>query len=493
MLIIVIGVLVIAIATLVIILNRIGKLIGRKTGQTVNLIILTVANCCGLLSLCIFAISRCKNSSWSSIDQGKSTGISFFHIKLFSLYLFALGYFFHCGLYAWQHSSSIPKNDLGVWYNIITIVYVFWLLVYFSLYQNTKFEKSIAINVFKLVICISIVCCWLDAFLSETSDIFYIEDDNDTLETKNLTRAEKATKETDPLFTPAMIEFSLMAINVLFFKEDDSSNEHHTKTTKTCTSFRLVFQFIIFMGVFALIAFTCTVLMSPSKDTLDDYLVYILFQLIIKGIFLIFICVCIFFIPWSCSFYINVSCFVMYVSCAGNAVYHVFYLYAYVSDSTPKDTITLGVSIAENTVSLANAGLQTIFIFMIDNPNRTTFSKCAYFRSSVKDNFVFYACSFLGMINLGLWISNSIGEMRHLEFCLPLCQAYGQFYCMILQKVILPLTIFFRFHTGLEFFKLYWEHCCQFEKHDKTKPNGSTDDSPPETISESCSNIDTHT
>lgn len=113
---------------LLIILNRTGILMERKTGETLTLSIQTVLNCIGLLALCI----RFCCVYPSSANPGHCRRITFFHITLFALYLFALGYFFHCGLHAWKNYESNPKNELGLGYNILTIfLCIFFINIFF--------------------------------------------------------------------------------------------------------------------------------------------------------------------------------------------------------------------------------------------------------------------------------------------------------------------------------------------------------------------------
>ena len=96
----------------------------KNTGETLTLSIQTALNSIGLLALCI----RFCCVYPASANPGHCRRITFFHITLFALYLFALGYFFHCGLHAWKNYESNPKNKLGLGYNILTIFYVFFFI-----------------------------------------------------------------------------------------------------------------------------------------------------------------------------------------------------------------------------------------------------------------------------------------------------------------------------------------------------------------------------
>lgn len=110
------------------------------------------------------------------------------------------------------------------------------------MYKNTEQNDSLKENMFKAAIFLSMVCCWIDAFLSESDDVFYNKDGCDMQNPNNLTKAEEATRYTDLVFTPAMIEFFFMAINILFSKENiHSDNGDHTRTNSSCLLLRFVF------------------------------------------------------------------------------------------------------------------------------------------------------------------------------------------------------------------------------------------------------------
>ena len=79
---------------------------------------------------------------------------------------------------------------------------------------------------------------------------------------------------------------------------------------------------------------------------------------------------------------------------------------------------------------------------------------------------VYYYCSLLGTMNLALWICDSIGELRLPVFSIELNHAYDPPVWEILNKLIFPLTIFFRFHTGLDFLKLYWQRTYRSKSKD---------------------------
>lgn len=70
---------------------------------------------------------------------------------------------------------------------------------------------------------------------------------------------------------------------------------------------------------------------------------------------------------------------------------------------------------------------------------------------------VYFACSVLGVLNLGLWASDSIGKGRFPVFTISMYRAYKPEVWSFIVKIILTLTIFYRFHTGLDFLEFYWK------------------------------------
>lgn len=78
-----------------------------------------------------------------------------------------------------------------------------------------------------LGILVSNACIWLDTILSESNFLFKSEDDDDHSQFLNGTQSDEALeiiKKADPFLIPAMTEFSLMAIDLLFTKRNPSVN-----------------------------------------------------------------------------------------------------------------------------------------------------------------------------------------------------------------------------------------------------------------------------
>lgn len=79
-----------------------------------------------------------------------------------------------------------------------------------------------------LGILVSNACIWLDTIFSESNFLFKSENDHDPLQILNVTQpkfeAIEIIEKADPFLIPAMIEFSLMAIDLLFTKRNPSAN-----------------------------------------------------------------------------------------------------------------------------------------------------------------------------------------------------------------------------------------------------------------------------
>lgn len=442
-----------------------------------------------------------------------TTKISFLTIKLISMYIFGLGFLFHCGLYIWKHATPNKCEKLsilGIIYNAISIFYIFSLFIYFALIYVRKHvhESSCLENIASLGILLANLCIWLDTLFSE-SEVLFIHH-NDT--SHNHTRAIDAIEKTDPFLSPAIIEFSLMAVNMLFTNIDDPTdlpsnstntdihNESNGNEFVNCTRLKkdciiclrlcseIAVQILFFLLSFALFAVTFTVLLTTdsSKNFIDhpnDFVVYVSIQLSMKIFMAFFIIVCLCLAWTSISFHFNVSAFVLLIACFGNVVYHVVYCFALSQDSTytpieDKTNQTLSnssnsknksdeiianidtgiiVSWVDNIVSILLAGLQTMFLLGSHSLTVLT-NNCCGCSLQRKHFLMYYACSILGVLNLGLWISDSIGEERLPVLSIYIYRSFKLIVWLVISKIILPLTIFFRFHSGLHFLEISWKY-----------------------------------
>lgn len=456
----------------------------KKVAKTVVSSVLIFFNSLGLIGVLYLGCSHFFNCSCNTHTDSKSDEtddsspreFTFFKIELMSLYLFGLCYLFHCGLYAWKHSGN---DMLAFTYNIITIVYVFFLFIFFSTLPGKNYTRTRCGKFVLLIILISNVCIWMDTFFSESNILFETYIVNNSSYIKNLTgtfsRAEDAIEKTDPFFSPAMIEFSLLAIHMLFSKNDNFISELRkpSPNEQAFLSFCQLFNFII---CFTLFSFTCTVLLTytASNDTSypEYFIIYEVFQLVLKLLMLILIILCIFPLFHRLKFNFNVSAFVLIVSCFGNVIYHVFYFLAFFSKKGPMLKESVIISRVEDVFSVMLALLQIFFLMGIHSsettckPNSRDSSPRIEKMRKYLEGHVYYYCSLLGTMNLALWICDSIGELRLPVFSIELNHAYDPPVWEILNKLIFPLTIFFRFHTGLDFLKLYWQRTYRSKSKD---------------------------
>lgn len=480
------GVLLQAIVVSVMAVNWAQLISPRCENENMVQIVLIISVSIGSVSIVVLLCLRQKKFKTERSEY--KTSIKFLKIKLVSLYIFGLGYMFHCGLYTWKNFSFdiCPENsDLSIAYNILSILYTFLLFIYFALYYERCDDNTFGENAASLGIFLTNACIWFNALFFESKLLFkheMIADNSSTVinVTTSAKRAMEAIEKSDPFLSPAMIEFSLISIDMLFLKTDRSTkiskppvpnkSDNLTKSNDlpqlpSCR--RITGQFFLYLVVLTLFVFTFVVVITndPSNDILDhpdDFNVYVVMQLLIKLPMLVFISMCLF-VEWSClNFHLNVSAFVLLVTCFGNVVYYTLYCVAIYSEGKKNESQFIGVSWIDNIISMFLALFQTVFILGTHSPK--DYKNCMCHTCSTKNarllhkKFVPYACCLLGILNLGLWVSISIGEGRLPVFTISIYKAYDKVVWSFINKIILPLTIFFRFHTGLDFLEFYWKH-----------------------------------
>lgn len=232
---VVIGVVALAIVGSIMAVNW-AKLIYPKCESNIMVLgVLITFHIIGLLSVWYLIYSRinqCRD------DENLSTGNTFLKIKLISLYIFGLGYMFHCGYFIWKHTFpndcrdevlSRKIKDMGIAYNSISIAYTLFLFLYFGMFYVRRRDNTIEENAASLGILLANSFIWLDTLFSESDSLFknHFDENNSTMSlnlTESSNRAMEAIEKTDPFLSPAMIEFSLMAIDMLFTKTDDESS-----------------------------------------------------------------------------------------------------------------------------------------------------------------------------------------------------------------------------------------------------------------------------
>lgn len=71
---------------------------------------------------------------------------------------------------------------------------------------------------------------------------------------------------------------------------------------------------------------------------------------------------------------------------------------------------------------------------------------------------MYYVCCFLGIFNLGLWISDSIGELRFFVFSIIIYKVFSIKVWFVINKIVLFLIIFFCFYIVFDFLEYYWKY-----------------------------------
>lgn len=515
---VVLGVTVLAIVGSIMIVNWAKLIYPKCESKIMVLAVLSIFNTIGLVSVVFLIYSRLNPK-----DMYLTTRNTFLKIKLISMYIFGLGYFFHCGLYLWKHSnpndcSIAEENDaievLGICYNLLSLLYIFLLFIYFALFYVRKRNNTVLENFASLGVLLANLFIWLDTLFSESDFLFtrhWIQSNSSQLinlteSSQSIDQAMGAIEKTDPFLSPAMIEFSLMAIDMLFATTDDASksslpddskedrhdrdavlsklsinlknlNPESNKSKPIAPLVKKTVQIFFSLAAFTFFAFTFTVVLTNDSynnliEIPDDFYFYISLKLSIKLVMIILTFFCLF-IEWQrLTFRFNVWAFVLIITCFGNIVYHMLYCFALHYESskgsknhTDKDTNIkkefLNVDWTENIISIILASSQTLFILGFHSPKNN--ENFLYFNSTKKcekyfyEKFVCFACSVLGVLNLGFWASDSIGEGQFPVFTIAMYRAYEPGVWSFIIKIILPLTIFYRFHTGLDFLEFFWK------------------------------------
>lgn len=173
-----------------------------------------------------------------------------------------------------------------------------------------------------------------------------------------------------------------------------------------------------FFGCICFICFhiLCFLTTNSSEELLNHseyFEVYVSMQLSMKVVMFLLIVPCLIFKWPRMTFHFNVWSFVLIITCFGNVVYHVLYCFALWSNG--KENVII-VSWTDNIVSIFLAGFQTLFILgtHLHSDQVTACCTCSPCINNCKnkESFVYYACSILGVLNFGLWVSDSIGEER---------------------------------------------------------------------------------
>lgn len=424
-----------------------------------------IPNIFGCIGFGLLIQLRYKNSS----VRNRTNNFSFSKFKLILMFIFGLGYLLHSGLYVWKHTfpEECPDNSwLDLIYDILSMVYVVFVFIYFVLFYDRKLEQTVKKHCCVLTyIIVANVCIWLNAISFESNFLYDKHPDYDNITImKNLTSSShivvEAIEKIDTFCSPAMVEFSLMVIDMLFTNNDDTEGSSNGKLLikideKWNKIVEILIQITCSLLAFAFSAFVLVIVLTTNaSDNLLNhpayFSVYVWFELIIKGI-MVLLFVCVFNELKHFSRSLNLSSIVLCVTAFANLMYHLCYCIVLISDYFKNNYLFIIVPLIVNIISIILAICQTIFILVMHSHSRDH-QQCSM------SKFVYYACFILGVFNLGLWICDSIGEDRQSVFSFIYYWANKNLWSSIVYTAVFPVTIFFRFQTGLDFLELFWEH-----------------------------------
>lgn len=443
------------------------------------LTILISLHIAGILFVFGLGFVRFRNE-WNKecIDGQEKT---FLRIKIISLFIFGVCYLLHCGLYAWKYFVSGQNKSIGLANYFISLFHILFIIIYFAWFCERKDKSKCSETFLSVMLIFSNTCTWLDAL---STDFLFKMQSNSTLPTQNATsslRVIEALEKIDPLLSSAIIGFSLLTtsllcrrtadilpysclqMNDLSSTDDPSKNNVRpnpwVKICKICT------QTVILFMSFGLFAFTFTEL--SISESFADLVPYTTAQFTVKLIIFIqvfVICVCFFCkLKRNCSSceacrkpkniykcLCNVWVVILIMTCFCNSFYHVLCC-IFIRDL--KDIQIEDYVLVDNIVDFIIAVLQIFFIsvnYMYYDKiceNRNNITKCEKW---IFDKGVHILYSLLCILNMGLWISDSIRDKR----LIYKAHNSNDFWTLFISFLFL-ISIFFRFQISFEFFKLY--------------------------------------
>lgn len=485
--------------------------------ELIIIIFFIVSNLLGILGFLRLIYLRCKISS----VRIYTTEFTFSKFKLILLYIFGLGYMFHSGLYAWKHfdfQEECPGNSyFDFIYDISSILHTFFIFLYFALFHDRKLEQAVKKYYVLISIIVANLCIWFNAILFG-SDFLYEKppNSNSTSPMINITEssniAVEAIEKADTFCLPAMVEFSLMAIDMLFtengytingysarksriIQETDKfekvSNGNEINLTKICHCVKKAVQVVVSLAAFLHFAFVFTIVLTThSTDNILDhshyFLVYLCFELVMKLSMLTLILI------WFCKFckcaglirkcthsFVVLVCtpcgYVCYHKCArlirkctpslavlvfttcGNVSYHILYIVALSLDDRKYQPVPMTISLIVNGLSLLLAILQS-FLIQVIRSNDFICTSSQENQQCSQTNFLYYTCFVLSVFNFALWASDSIGEDRRSILSVVYNWSYEQLGSSVIYTIFFPLTVFYRFQSGLDFLEFYWKN-----------------------------------
>lgn len=394
-------------------------------------------------------------------------------IRFLLFILFASGYTHNTFTYAEHLHSDRVKSSFITSYLAVSIFFIWAQVIVLIFLQYYDKKISNGGKVLRMIIIITNACSWLNAYFFESSEIFERHDINENKTVSSNLTEDKCFENADiveVIFAPVTIEYTMMAIGFLFpVALEDVRYSRSWKMTVLISAFLIIYEAGVL--VFSLqVVLKCTFIDDsngvPLEFTFYVVLVAILFAAMIGLLIACIILKRMSKLKRSNDHSIHIENFTLLVTAFGNNLYHLLNAIAVVeleSISLTHKTITFG----QNILGLSLAFLQTWFLLAINryevtneqvhNISRDSGCTC-HAKNSLK-----HSCFALAVMNFGLWMYGSIAEIREPVFTYLQQQYYSGPSWNVILKIIFPLTVFYRFHSSMDFLKL-WLH---FAKDDK--------------------------
>jgi uncharacterized integral membrane protein len=390
-------------------------------------------------------------------------------IKFLLFIIFACGFTFNTFTYAeYLHNSQVNPTLLKL-YRIVKILFIWtqvMLLIFLQYYDR---QISNAGKVFRMIVIITNACSWMNAYLFESSEIF----ENEHESASNTTIVYNDTHDTcignsqeiqEVIFAPVTIEYTMMAIGFLFPTAlEEVKYKRSCRMTFFISTLLIIYEASV-LGFSMHVVLACTDI-EDLNGIPSEFTFYVIFVAILFAAMIGLLIACLVLMKRLLKMkttngtHLHTQSFILLATAFGNNLYHFLNSIAILeldSISISHKTIAFG----QNVLGLILAFLQTWFLLAIHryevtnqtlHPNSKNGCAC-HAKNSLK-----YSCFALAVMNFGLWTYGSIAEIREPVFTFLQHQYYTPSSWNVILKLIFPLTIFYRFHSSMDFLQL-WLH-----------------------------------
>lgn len=214
---VVFGVVLFVVIVIIMVVNWVKLILDECYFESIVLIVLLIFIIVGLIFVWMFLfLCICCNC----LVEIYIIEIVFLRIKLILMYIFGLGFLFYCGFYIWKYvilNNCEELDNLGIFYNMLLIFYIFSFFIYFVLFYVRKKESFCLESCVLFGFFLVNLCIWLDIFFLELNVVFKYFNN----ELYNCIRVIEVIEKIDLFLFFVIIEFLLMVVNMLFINIDD--------------------------------------------------------------------------------------------------------------------------------------------------------------------------------------------------------------------------------------------------------------------------------